>query len=800
MSLRTEKMLKKLKQKKHISIETYRILQETYRSMNGEPIVKCRAQAIYNILTQIPIYIDEGDLLAGNASSRPNGLEIDYANGVWDESEIKALREDGYTFDPEDELILHELNKKLTPYSINDGVAEILTEDSELMPFLHSGMGSAKWTSLERGRQGLQCTAQGGLNLSPARVLVCLDYETPLHKGLNKMIEECDAEIKKVRFNSKADYDRCIYLKAIKTCLKGIIAYAERMADLAGQEAEKEKDEKRKQELLQMAEICHWVPANPARNFREAIQMYWFLFLTVACPNSALGMGRLDQLLYPYYKQDIENGDITDEEVQELLEVLRIKDYQLGSVTSKDHRDRADGEAKWHNIIIGGVKKDGTDATNRLSYLILEALKSTRTLHPTITIRVADSTPDDLIRMGLECVRDGLSMPAFVGDKSGLAYLQRHNVSIEEARDYTLAGCLDIVLPGKARLLTCTMFMTPMCLDVFLNHGINRNNGEKLGHDYGDLDQWETYGDFEKAFKEEFKYFISVMTQYCNLTISSMQKNFPEPAKTAFMYRGIEDGIDYQEKRMPFENGGAICPVGMVNLGDSMMSIKKLVYDDKILKLSELKQAMDADWEGYEDLKKKCLNVSKYGNGIEEVDQIVADLYDYFEKVCSEMPCSCVEDSYYLPSAVSIFAHAPGGALTGATPDGRCCGETLADAGASPMRGKDVNGPLALIRSAIKIPHDKYQAVLFNMKFSPDSLKTRSDVDKLASLVRTYFDRGGRQVQFNIVDKKTLIDAKEHPENHQDLMVRVAGYSAYYVQLTDRLQNEILERTSNEKI
>ena len=798
MTGRIEGLMAERNKKPHISMEVYRIIQETYKEMSGDPIVKCRSQAIYNILTKIPVDIIKGDLLAGNGSSVPGGLEIDYANGIWDEYEIKALREDGYTFNREDEPILYKLNEEHAPYSINDGVAQALFEGTELMPFMRSGMGSAKWTSLKRGRQGLFCSAQGGLNLSPARVLVCLDYETAMKKGLNVMLHECDEELKKICFSSTADYDRSIYLQAIKTCLNGIIIYANRMAALADKKAAVETDEAWKQELVRMADICRWVPANPPRTFREAFQMYWFIFLTVSCPNLAQGLGRLDQILYPYYKKDIEEGIITDEEVLELLELFRIKDGQLGNLSSKDMRDHSDGESKWHNIIIGGVKKDGSDATNELSYLILKALKNTKTPHPTVTIRVADSTPDELLRLGLECVRDGLSMPAFVSDESCLAYLQRYDVPLEEARDYALAGCLDVVLPGKARLLACTMFMTPMCLDVFLNHGINRNNGDQVGHDCGDLNQWSTYEEFEDAFKKEFQYFISIMTQYCNLTISSMQKNFPEPAKTAFMYRGIEDGVDYQQKRMPFENGGAICPVGIVNLGDSLTVIKKLVYEDKVVSLEELKQAMDANWEGHEALRKQCLQVTKFGNNDEYADTMVAKWYNIFADICQEMPCSVVEGAHYFPSAVSIFAHAPGGALTGATPDGRFKGETLADAGASPMRGRDKKGPLAVIKSAMKLPHDKYQAVLFNMKFHPGALKTDSDLMKLAALIRTYFKQKGRQIQFNVVDEKVLRDAQEHPENYSDLLIRVAGYSAYYVQLTKRLQNEILERTVNE--
>lgn len=641
----------------------------------------------------------------------------------------------------------------------------------------------------------MSCNAQGGLSLSPAHALVCLDYKTALKTGVKEMVDECDRQLSKIRFNSIEDYEHSVYIRSIKIALSGLLEYGKRYAKLAQEMAEKEKDIKRREELLTMAQTCEQVPAYPARNFREALQMYWFIFSAVACPNAVLGMGRLDQLLYPYYEKDIAEGRITDEEVLEYLDILRIKDMELGSVTSKDHRDVSDGEARWHNVVIGGVKTDGTDATNRLSYLILDAIMDCPTLHHTVTIRVADSTPRDLIIKGLECVKAGLSMPAFVGDKSYLKYFELNNVPVEWARDYVLTGCLDANLPGKSRSLNCSMFIVPMCLDVFLNQGIDRNTKLQLGHAVGDLDQWKTYEEFLEAFKYEFKYFIELFAQRCNLMLSAIQKYFPDPAKTAFMYRGIEDGVDFQEKQMPFENAGVFSPVGMVNLGNSLMAIKKLVYEQKVVSLSEMKKALDANWEGYEMLQRMCLNVDKYGNDVPEVDEIVGDMYLYFEQCASE--CPCITGTYYRTSAVSIFAHAPGGMLTGATPDGRVAGETLADGGASPVGGQDTHGPLAALKSSLKIPMDDFQAVLLNMKFHPSAFKDDKDVEKVAMMLETYFAQGGKHVQFNVCDLKTLQDAQEHPEKHEDLMVRVAGYSAYFVQLTKRLQGEIMRRTEN---
>ena len=280
--------------------------------------------------------------------------------------------------------------------------------------------------------------------------------------------------------------------------------------------------------------------------------------------------------------------------------------------------------------------------------------------------------------------------------------------------------------------------------------------------------------------------------------ILSMQNYFPEPFKTAFMHNGIKDATDYQIKQMPFENAGVICPVGIVNLGNSLMVIKKVVYEEKLFRLSELAAILQANWEGHDELRRHCLKVAKYGNDIDEVDLIVADMYDYFAEVTESMPC--ITGTHFKASAVSITAHAPGGSFTGATPDGRYKGETLVDGAVSPGRGQDVNGPLAVLKSGMKLPQIRYQATLLNMKFHPSALRTSDDLMRLSKAIRVYFANDGKHVQFNVCDRETLEDAQINPEKHRDLMVRVAGYSAYFVNLTSRLQGEIIDRTVNNQI
>ena len=798
MTDRIKLMREQMKRKPHICIEAYKIISDTYRSMIGEPVVRMRAEAAYNIYTKIPIFIREGDLLCGNGASRENAVEIDISGGLWDKYEIDALREDGYGFDPEDEPILFKLNAEMPPFSLQDGVGEVVDDDSHLYPFQKSGLALARWKSRERGRQNMMCVATGGLGLAPAQALVCLDYETVMKTGIDVMIEKCTEEIRKISYHNYEDYDKALFLRCMRRSLEGLNIYAARYVALCEEKAAAESDPARKKELLEMADICRQVPSKPARTFREAFQCYWFIFHCVACPNAVLGMGRLDQLFYPYYVEDKKNGRITDKEVVELFELLRLKDMELGSVTSKKHRDESDAEAKWHNVIIGGTKPDGTDATNELSYLILDAMYACPTLHYTITMRVGKSTPNALVEKGLECVKLGYGMPSFISEKSYLNYFLMNGVPEEMARDYVVTGCLDGNLPGNARSMTCSMFVTPLVLDLFMHRGYDQSIDYQLGHDLGDLDQWKTFEEFEEAFKKEFAYYLGLMSERCNLVISSMQRYFPEPLKTAFMYRGIEDGVDYQCKRMPFENGGVISAVGLVNLGNSLYAIKKLVYEDKMLKLSELQKALEANWVGYEDLQRTCLELPKYGNDIDEVDQIVAEYYDFFAKTCETF--KCVTGDKFRAAGVSIFSHAPGGAQTHATPDGRFDGETLADGAISPVGGQDKNGPLAMLKSGMKIPQDQYQATLLNMKFLPSALKTPQDVAKLGAVIKVYFENGGKQVQFNICDEKTLRAAQAEPENYEDLVVRVAGYSAYFTQITRRLQDEIIRRTVNESV
>ena len=477
---------------------------------------------------------------------------------------------------------------------------------------------------------------------------------------------------------------------------------------------------------------------------------------------------------------------------------------ELNQQSGREIRKRTSGGARWINMTIGGVKPDGSDACNELTRLILQAIRDVRTPHHTVTLRVCDTTPDDVMLLAIKCQAEGCSMPAFVGDKSYIDYFtQVHNpddgLPIEVARDFCMTGCIDGNIQYRTRTMGITMFVCPLMLDIFMNDGYDKNIGEYVGRRVaGDLSKYESFEQFMDDFLPEYKYFVQTAAEKLNIESAVFKELLPDPFRAAFMYNGIKSGFDCYAQEYPFESNQLLNPVGMVNLAQCLYAIKKLCFEQKVCTLPELKKAMDANWVGYEELHQRCLKLEHYGNGETEADEMVHRCYELWVHIADETPSSL--GGHFRCSAISVTSHQPGGALCGAMPDGRCAGEILADACASPIAGCDHEGPLAVFSSALSIPQDRFQAMLLNMKFSPSAVATDADKMKLASAIKTYFAAGGKHVQFIIEDQETLKDAKEHPEKHSDLMVRVAGYSTYFVQLTPRLQNEVIARTQNSSV
>ncbi|MCD8154972.1 MAG: hypothetical protein LUF78_09875 [Clostridiales bacterium] len=777
-----------------ICIEKYRVTLDVLEQTKNDPVIIQRAKILNATVERMPIAIADDELLVGIGASKPMGLEIDPHYGIWTQDEIDSLIEDGYQMDPQDVKDLQELNKKHDPATMIGLMGDIFyePENQRILSLLKAGLILPPWKEQAQGKGVGGGYCQSGLGLGPSLVLLAVNYDKILNLGTNELIRQCQEEMKKLRFYIKGDIEKYRYYKAVILSLEAMNKLAARYSALAAQMAEKETDLNRKKELETIASNCARVPAEKPRTFWEAMQCFWFQFLMLS-PSTTLPGCRFDQYMYPFYQDDVENGRITPEFATELLCCLRLKDMELNRTSGKNNRKKNAGMAKWHNFTIGGQKADGTDATNDLTYLMLDAALITKTPHHTLTVRVHEGTPKKLMLKALEVVRSGLGMPAFVSDESYIKCFTSRGVPLEDAREYVMTGCLDANIPGKSRTGPVPMVTIPLIFDIFRHNGVNQANGELCGLQTGDFTRYETFEELYSAFEDELRYCMNIVGEKNNVELKITQELLVDPLRSALMYEGIESGEDTFRRTMPFENGAVINPIGMVNVGDSLAAVKKLCFDDRKYSLAQLQEALDADWKGYESMREDFLKAPKYGNDDDYVDEIVARCYKSFCDICGEIPT--ILGGVHIPTGISITSHQPGGQLTGATPDGRKAGEILADGTMSPMHGMDKEGPTAVLKSAMKIDQDPFQATLLNMRFAPSSLKTESDLEKLADMITTYLTNGGKHIQFNVVDNSTLLAAQEEPQKYRDLVVRVAGYSCYFVQLTRAMQNEVIERT-----
>ncbi len=797
MRERVRRMKESLRVNKYpLCVEQFRLANESLEQTAGEPMLLRRAKLHAHVLDNITIFIEEDDLLCGSGASKPFGLEMQYEYGVWTKDEVESLKSEIYTITPEDEEELYRLNERFASNSLNSNLigemGKSLGMDDRLWPFMRSGLVLPPWKDRKGGSGG--GFAMSGYGLGPGFSLVCVDYAKILTGGARAIIEEARECLKNLRYYEIDSIEKRNYWEGVILVFEAWVRFANRYASLAEQMAAKEKHETRRAELLEMARICRKVPYEPAETFREALQSFWFTFLMV-CPSPTSTAGRFDQYMYPYYEKDIREGRLMREDVLELLEIMRCKVMKINRVSGKANRAKNAGMAKWYNWTIGGQKADGSDATNDLSYLLLEAALDTHLPHHTVTVRVHKGTPKLLMQKALEVVRSGLGMPAFLGDESYINFfMQDGTISLEEARDYCATGCVDGNIPALTRTQVACFFIVPHAMDVCMHNGYCRYTDEMVGIQTGDVTKMETFEEFKEAVFRQIRYLMGMAAERVNVELIAERELFPDVFRSALMKDGVSSGKDMFNRRFAFENGGVVGAVGGVNTGDALMAIKKLVYDEKKYTMAQLLAALDADWVGYEEMRKDFLAAPKYGNNIEEVDRLVAEVYEQHDKACASYPSAY--GATIRPNAISISAHQPGGALTGATADGRKGGEILADASLSPDHGKDVRGPLAVFQSAMRVPQDHYQGTLFNMKFHPSMLRTEQDLEKLASLIRIYLTNGGKHIQFNVVSREEMLDAQIHPENHEELTVRVAGYSAYFNRLPASIQNEVIERTS----
>ena len=799
MKTRIEKLSNKIRKKSFpLCTEKARLITESYKKTEGEPPILRHARAYAHMLENIPVLIDDDEFIVGEGASKPWGAELDPFLGLWNEEDIKGAVEDEIISVEEKEWpVIREVGKYWEKRCAEYTQSKLF--DDRLFGFLQLGITLPPMKKKEEFRGAY---AGSGLCLSFNFTDCYSDFERWM-KGLNSVIKEAEEELKTMRLLDQAAVEKKQFLEAMIIVLKAVISLADRYADAAESLAAKERDPRRKKELERVGEACRWVPANRPRNFHEAMQSLWINQILFT-PASTTNLGRFDQYMYPFYRKDIDEGRISDAEVLELLCELRIKCMKPENIKlSGAKRSQHVGFAKWRNMTIGGVKPDGTDAANELTYLVLEAANKSKIPHHTISLRIHEKTPEKLMIKALEVVKTGIGMPAFALDKSFIEYMTTEGIPVEDARNYHLAGCLDPAIPGKASFLGGGFFVVPRVLEFFMSGGTDPKTGLDAGPRKLNVEDFKTFEDFYAAFKDFLVYFMGLWHEHSALIAYSRRLTHyydaVEILETALMHDGIKIGkpVSVREAIPPYDFRAIMVPVGTVNVIDSLAVVRKLVFDEKKITLKQLKEALAKNWEGNEEIRKMCLQAPKYGNDDEYVDSIASDLYKFIidEEGKYKTAQRPVGGRIKGVGGASISSMWAGGAITGATPDGRLAGTTLADGTVSPSQGKDTSGPTALFKSASRIDQAMCSSALLNVKLHSSTLGSTEDLKKLGMLIGTYSDMGGKWIQFNVVGKDKLLDAQKTPENHKDLIVRVAGYSAYFVDLGKGVQDDIIRRT-----
>jgi pyruvate formate-lyase/glycerol dehydratase family glycyl radical enzyme len=764
-----------------LSLERARLVTASYKETEGLPVAIRRAKAFEKILTEIPIYIDEEQLLVGDFAANPMWAECYPEFGT---SWILKEMESGEDFFKPESSEIGELKEICHYWKGRTVEAAYLSSLSE----------EEKRSFMEMGEDGAWVNGISALLDRPGGYHV-VSYDKLIREGCIGILNEVEKELQVTPVKDDESFQKVNFLKAIVIVYRAAGQYSKRYAGLA-RELAKTAEEKRRLELERIADMCDWVPMNPARNFYEAVQTLWFVhvFLYLELRPAGVSPGRADQYLYPYYKRDMEEGRLTREEAIEILECLRAKMSTLRHFNKKSFRENTSAEAQFHNITLSGQTADGKDATNELSYLFIEAALRTRTLHNTLSIRWHDKISYDFVLKGAELIATGIGFPAFFNDDGNISFLMGMGAALEEARDYAIGGCVVPTIATSAGPYPPFVVSMGKCLELALSDGFDPNMRKQIGPKTGKFQDFQTFDEVVDAFKEQVRYF-----SYRGTALFNLQRYFRAAMIPPLFNSGLVDDCIKSGKSV--SGGGArfnymyFLLEGMIDVADSLAAIKKRIFEEGSIGRRELMDALSANFEGKEDLHRLLSSAPKYGNDDDYVDTIAHDLYDWWRKMVAEMDASYGEK--YLPCAYSVSLHHSYGARVGALPSGRLARRSLADGSMSPAQGCDSQGPTAVINSAGKIDQYPILATLLNIKFQPTILKTRDDLKKLIALIKTYFDYGGRHIQFNVVDQKTLLDAQVHPELHRNLIVRVAGYSAYFIELDRGVQDEIIKRTAH---
>ncbi|MDD7305839.1 MAG: glycyl radical protein [Peptoniphilaceae bacterium] len=775
--------------KPYIDSQRALIVTESYKKNQNMPNVMKRALMLKDILEQMTIFIEDKTLIVGNQAQANRNAPI-YPE---------------YTLD----FVINELDL----FEKRDGDIFYITEETKndlrsIEDFWYKNnlrsRGDAYFPDevkvfMETGFFGME----GKLNSGDAHIVV--DYQTLLDQGLIGYEKRCKELKDKLDLTDPSSLDKYQFYKAVLIVIDAVKNFAKRYANLARKMA-KNEDAKRKEELLEIADICDVVPYYKPRTFKEAIQAVWFiqLILQIESNGHSLSFGRFDQYINPFLEKDLEEGRISEDMAVELMTNLWIKAMTINKVRSQSHTYSSAGSPMYQNVTIGGQTSDGKDAVNTASFLVLKSVAQARLPQPNLTVRYHRNINQVFMDRALEVVKIGFGMPAFNSDEVIIPSFMEKGVKKEDAYNYTAVGCVETAVPGKwgYRCTGMSYLNLPRTLLIAMNNGIDPTSGKRFCKDYGNFVDMKSFDQLMDAVKETVKELTAASVIIENAVDLISAKEVPDILCSTLTQDCLGRGKTIKE-------GGAIydfisgLQVGIADMADSLAAIKKLVFEEEKISKSDLKTALDQNFQGEknEKIRKMLINQApKYGNDIDYVDNLVVEVYDTYLEELKKYPNTRFGKGpiggIRYGGTSSISANVGQGLATMATPNGRFSKAPLAE-GCSPAHSMDTSGPTAVYKSVSKLPtHQITGGVLLNQKISPSLVSSKEGKKKLEMLIRTFFNRlDGYHVQYNVIDKKTLLDAQKHPEDHKDLIVRVAGYSAFFNVLSKATQDDIIGRT-----
>ncbi|MBA7496805.1 Choline trimethylamine-lyase [subsurface metagenome] len=757
------------------------LVTEAYRETKGEPAVIKRAKVLRKILEKMEIYISDNELIVGHPTEELRGASFfPEMAASWLEEEINSL--DKRKQDP---FVVSEQAKKqlldIIPFWKGKTLYDTLMKRYPESVKLKKGKGLFSTEQNERGGIGN----------------VVLNYPDLLARGFKGIQEEAYIRLKEADITDWKFYQRSLFWQAAVIDCEAAINFAHRYSKLAKKMSKQGKDEIRRGELERISKICDWVPANPARTFHEALQSIWFvqLIAQVETNGIAISLGRMDQYLFPFYESDIKKGIIAPEEAIELIECFLIKLNEIVRLYDEEAALINAGLPAFQNITLGGQLSDGEDGTNDLTYMFLDALKEIRLPQSHLSVRVHRGTPTRLLIKTAETIKAVPGMPGVMGDESYIKGILARGVPIKEAYNYSFCGCVTWNVDGTWARAGAAYFNLAKVLELTLNNGVDPLTGEEIGPKTGDLREFSCFEEIIPAFEKQLSCAMHEVAIACNIIDLVHAEMMPHLFLSLLIPDCIDQGIDVTEGGARY-NFTRIMGVGLPNVADSLAAIKKLVFEDHSLSIDELIEAIKCNFEGKEELRQILITKApKYGNDIDFVDSIAKEVGAiYFDEVENyKNP----RGGTFVPAYQSLLSNIYFGWHTGATSDGRKKGMSLADT-ISVVHSRDTKGPTAVLKSASKLDHIRTYGSILNLRFNPGLVQTPEQIKKFSDLFKTYLvELGGTQVQFNIVSAETLREAQGKPEEHRELVVRVTGFSAYFVELSREVQNDIIERTEH---